>query len=297
MIGQTFSHYRILEKLGEGGMGIVYAAVDTRLGRRVAIKFLTVTSDQHYRARFLREARSVSLLSHPNIATIFDYGETNEGQPYIVMELVRGKTLGALLLGNSVGLRRAVEIAESVAEALGEAHTHGIVHRDIKPANIVITERGRVKVLDFGLAKQLFEEQFYAADQDAKTLFATRTRSEVVVGTPLYLSPEQATGGKVDGRSDLFALGSMLYECVAGRSAFTGSSVIEIGAQVLHVDPPVPSSINPNVPAELDRIQAPTPFRRILCGSFDHRGGSHRTAGPLLASFTLQSFGRRANLV
>ncbi len=254
MIGQTFSHYRILEKLGEGGMGIVYAAVDTRLGRRVAIKFLTVTSDQHYRARFLREARSVSLLSHPNIATIFDYGETNEGQPYIVMELVRGKTLGALLLGNSVGLRRAVEIAESVAEALGEAHTHGIVHRDIKPANIVITERGRVKVLDFGLAKQLFEEQFYAADQDAKTLFATRTRSEVVVGTPLYLSPEQATGGKVDGRSDLFALGSMLYECVAGRSAFTGSSVIEIGAQVLHVDPPVPSSINPNVPAELDRI-------------------------------------------
>src|SRR5437870_2887512 len=254
MIGQTISHYRVLEKLGEGGMGAVYAAVDTHLGRRVAIKFLTITSDQHYRARFLREARSVSLLSHSNIATIFDYGETHDDQPYIVMELVRGKTLGELLSENAVSLRRSVEIAEAIAAALAEAHTHGIVHRDIKPANIVITERGQVKVLDFGLAKQLYEEQFYAADQNAKTLFATRTRSEVVVGTPLYLSPEQATGGKVDGRSDLFALGSMLYECVAGRSAFSGSSIIEIGANVLHVDPPPPSSINPRVPRELDRI-------------------------------------------
>jgi tetratricopeptide (TPR) repeat protein/predicted Ser/Thr protein kinase len=254
MIGQTISHYRILEKLGEGGMGVVYAAVDTHLGRRVAIKFLTATSEQHYRARFLREARSVSLLSHANIATVFDYGETPEGQPYIVMEFVRGKTLADLLAENAVSLRRSAEIAESVADALSEAHHHGIVHRDIKPANIVVTDRGQVKVLDFGLAKQLYEEQFYAADGDAKTLLATRTRSEVVVGTPLYLSPEQATGGKVDGRSDLFALGAMLYECVSGRSAFSGSSIIEIGAQVLHIDPPPPSTVNSRVPAELDRI-------------------------------------------
>jgi tetratricopeptide (TPR) repeat protein/predicted Ser/Thr protein kinase len=254
MIGQTISHYRILEKLGEGGMGVVYAAVDTSLGRRVAIKFLTAASEQHYRARFLREARSVSVLSHANIATVFDYGETPEGEPYIVMEFVRGKTLAELVAENALSLRRSVEIAESVAEGLAEAHEHGIIHRDIKPANVVVTDRGKVKVLDFGLAKQLYEEQFYATDGDAKTLFATRTRSEVVVGTPLYLSPEQATGGKVDGRSDLFALGAMLYECVTGRSAFSGSSVIEIGAQVLHVDPQRPSTINPHVPAELDRI-------------------------------------------
>src|SRR5437870_6304223 len=148
MIGQTVSHYRILEKLGEGGMGVVYAAVDTHLGRRVAIKFLTITSDQHYRARFLREARSVSLLNHPNIATIFDYGETDDGEPYIVMELVLGKTLGDLLAKSALNLRRSVEIAEAIAAALGEAHSHGIIHRDIKPANIIITERGQVKVLD-----------------------------------------------------------------------------------------------------------------------------------------------------
>jgi len=252
-------------------MGVVYAAVDTHLGRRVAIKFLTITSDQHYRARFLREARSVSLLNHPNIATIFDYGETHDGEPYIVMELVLGKTLGDLLAKSALNLRRSVEIAEAIAAALGEAHSHGIIHRDIKPANIVITERGQVKVLDFGLAKQLYEEQFYAADQNAKTLFATRTRSEVVVGTPLYLSPEQATGGKVDGRSDLFALGSMLYECVAGRSAFSGSSIIEIGANVLHVDPPPPSSINSRVPRELDRI-----IMKALAKKVDAR---YQTAG------------------
>jgi tetratricopeptide (TPR) repeat protein/predicted Ser/Thr protein kinase len=275
MIGQTVSHYRILEKLGEGGMGVVYAAVDTHLGRQVAVKFLTFTSDQHYRARFLREARSASLLSHANIATIFDYGETPDGKPYIVMELVRGKTLGDLLSENKIGLRRTAEIGELIADALSEAHTHGIVHRDIKPANVVITDRGQVKVLDFGLAKQLYEEQFFAADEDAKTLFATRTRSEVVVGTPLYLSPEQATGGKVDGRSDLFSLGSMLYECVAGRAAFAGSSVIEIGAKVLHVDPPPPSSVNSRVPPELDRI-----IMKALAKKADER---YQTASELAA--------------
>lgn len=233
-------------------MGSVYVAVDNRLGRRVAIKFLTAASEQHYRARFLREARAVSLLSHPNITTVFDYGETPK--PYIVMELVRGRPLNELLAESKINLVRAVEIGAAVADALSEAHAHGIIHRDIKPANVIVTERGQVKVLDFGLAKQLYEEQFYGTDKDAKTLLATRTRSEVVVGTPLYLSPEQATGGKVDGRSDLFALGAMLYECATGRSAFTGSSVIEIGAQVLHVDPPKPSSINGRIPAELDRI-------------------------------------------
>jgi eukaryotic-like serine/threonine-protein kinase len=253
LIGQTVSHYRILEKLGEGGMGIVYLAEDTHLGRRVAIKFLT-SSDKHYRARFLREARAVSALSHANIAAVFDYGETEEQRPYIVMELVKGKTISELLRNGGITLAQAVEITSYVATALSEAHHHGIVHRDIKPSNVVVNERGHVKVLDFGLVKQLFAEQTTGADPDAKTLLSARTRSDVIVGTPLYLSPEQASGRAIDGRSDIFSLGALLYECITGRSAFSGESVLEIGAQVIHVTPPLPSSINSNVPPALDRI-------------------------------------------
>lgn len=255
MIGETVSHYHILEKLGEGGMGVVYEAEDTHLGRRVAIKFLSDTSEgHHFRARFLREARAVSALTHPNIATVYDYGETDDGHPFIVMEKVGGQLLSELLQTSQLTMGRALEIIADVAEALAEAHARGIVHRDIKPSNVVITERGQVKVLDFGLAKQLNEEHSQAADPNARTLLATRTRSDVVVGTPLYLSPEQATGQAVDGRSDLFALGAMLYECIAGKPAFSGSSVIEIGAQVIHVHPQPPSVFNPHVPKELDRI-------------------------------------------
>src|SRR5882672_2305697 len=154
MIGQTVSHYYVIEKLGEGGMGVVYLAEDTHLGRRVAMKFLTST-DKHYRARFLREARAVSALSHANIAAVFDYGETEGQQPYIVMELVKGKTISDLLRDGGLTLAQAVEIAAAVAQALAEAHHQGIVHRDIKPSNVVLTERGQVKVLDFGLVKHL----------------------------------------------------------------------------------------------------------------------------------------------
>ncbi len=255
MIGQTVSHYRILSKLGEGGMGTVYAAEDMHLGRRVAIKFLNASgSEHHYRARFLREARAISSLSHPYIATVHDYGETEDGQPFLVMELVQGETLGDLLDESALTLWRAVEIIECVAEALDEAHGQGIVHRDIKPSNVIITARGQVKVLDFGLAKRIFEEDYQETDPNARTLLATHTRDGVVVGTPLYLSPEQATGAKVDGRSDIFALGALLYECISGKPAFSGGSVIEIGAQVIHIDPPPPSNINPQVPMELDRI-------------------------------------------
>jgi len=234
-------------------MGVVYLAEDTHLGRRVAIKFLT-SSDKHYRARFLREARAVSALSHANIAAVFDYGELEGQRPYIVMELVQGMTISDLLHNGGLTLVQSVEIAASVAQALSEAHHHGIVHRDIKPSNVVVNERGHVKVLDFGLVKQLFAEQSTSADPNAQTLLSARTRSDVIVGTPLYLSPEQAAGKPVDGRSDLFSLGAMLYECVTGRSAFSGSSVLEIGAQVIHVNPPPPSSINSNVPPALDRI-------------------------------------------
>ena len=255
MIGQIVTHYRILDKLGEGGMGSVYVAEDTRLGRRVAVKFPTITSDEHhYRARFLREARAVSTLSHPHIAAIYDYGETNEGQPFLVMELVNGPNLNDLLHHSKLTLARAIEIIRDIAEALSEAHQQGIIHRDIKPSNVVLNHRDEVKVLDFGLAKQINEEQVHSADPEAQTMLATRTRSGAVVGTPLYLSPEQATGSPVDGRSDLFALGALLYECITGRPAFSGGGAIEIAAQVIHVDPPPPSAINRRVTPELDRI-------------------------------------------
>lgn len=223
-------------------MGAVYLAEDITLGRRVAIKFLSSTAPE-YRDRFLREARAVSHLIHPNIATVFDYGETPDGKPYIVMELIKGRPLSDRLQEGSLPLAEAVRIVCSIAAALGEAHHQGVVHRDVKPSNVVLTDRGQVKVVDFGLVKEI-----QAAESVA------RTRSDVIVGTPLYLSPEQATGKSVDGRSDLFALGAVLYECVTGQSAFTGENVIEIGAQIIHVTPPAPSSINERVPPELDRI-------------------------------------------
>ncbi|HEX5708484.1 MAG TPA: tetratricopeptide repeat protein [Pyrinomonadaceae bacterium] len=256
MIGQTISHYRVLAVLGEGGMGTVYVAEDTRLGRRVALKLPHADkTDRHYRARFLREARAVSRLTHPGIAAVYDYGETEEGQPYIVMELVAGRTLGELLMASELTLARAAEVIIDVAEALSEAHRRGVVHRDIKPSNVIVDDQGAVKVLDFGLAKHLDgDDGGEHASPEARSLLATRTRSDVVIGTPLYLSPEQARGLPVDARSDLFSLGALLYECVAGRPAFSGSSLIEIGAEVLHVNPQPPSRFNPRVPTELDRV-------------------------------------------
>ena len=255
MIGQTISHYRIFDLLGEGGMGTVYAAEDTRLGRRVAIKLphAAPAADNFFHARFLREARSVSALSHPHIATVYDYGETPEGRPFIVMELVNGRELGEVMQEAGLTLARTLEIIEDVAEALGEAHRHGIVHRDIKPSNVVVNERGEVKVLDFGLAKLVGEGREAASTPEAETMMQLMTRSDVMLGTPLYLSPEQAKGIHVDPRSDLFALGALLYECLTGRPAFSGATVVEIAAQIIHVNPPPPSRLNADIPEELDR--------------------------------------------
>jgi serine/threonine protein kinase/Flp pilus assembly protein TadD len=284
MIGQTVSHYRILEKLGEGGMGVVYAAEDTHLGRRVAIKFPAATLDEHnFRARFLREARSISTLSHQHIAAIYDYGETAAGDngkshPFIVMELVKGPSLADLMHEEVLTLRRAVEIIADVAEALSEAHQHGIIHRDIKPSNVLVNERGEVKVLDFGLAKQIHEGQPKSTDPDAQTLIGTRTRSGTVIGTPLYLSPEQARGLDIDERSDLFALGALLYECITGRPAFAGSGVLEIAGQVIHVDPPLPSTINSRIPPEVDRITM-----KALAKKIDER---YQSADEMLADLS-----------
>jgi serine/threonine protein kinase/Tfp pilus assembly protein PilF len=253
MIGQTISHYRILEQIGEGGMGVVYEAEDIRLGRRVAIKIPSAAPDSHnHHARFLREARSISALSHARIATLFDYGETPDGRPFIVMELVNGRELGDLMRAGELSIARAIEIIADVAEALSEAHRRGIIHRDIKPSNVIVNERGEVKVLDFGLAKLISEEAEF--DQNAVTLAGVKTRSDVMLGTPLYLSPEQAKAAPVDGRSDIFSLGALLYESVTGRPAFSGATVMEIAAQVLHVTPAPPSELNRLVPAELDRI-------------------------------------------
>src|SRR5438128_6570456 len=226
MIWRTMCHYRIVEKIGVGGMGVVYVAEDTVLGRRVAIKTLTarrLTEDPHFRIRFLREARAISALSHPHIAMIHDYGETDEGEPYIVMELVKGETLGDLILKEALTIPRAIEIIEQVGDALAEAHRHGIIHRDIKPSNVAIDQRGEVKVLDFGLAKQITPGVLDGTDPEGQTLLNTHTLEGVIVGTPMYLSPEQALGVDIDVLRDLFSLGALLYECIAARPPFHGA--------------------------------------------------------------------------
>ena len=253
MIGETVSHYRIVGKLGHGGMGVVYIAEDMHLERRVAIKFSSAARDNEaYRARFLREARAASALNHPHIARIYDYGESVDGQPFLVMELVTGEDLHRLLARGGLSVLQAVRIVEEVAEALAEAHRNGIIHRDIKPSNIVVNERGQVKVLDFGLAK-LYQEPSQT-HEDSPTLATSATAEGVVLGTPAYMSPEQAREAPIAPRSDLFALGSVLYECLAGKRAFGGANSVEVLAGVLYIDPPLPSRFNPRVSPALDAV-------------------------------------------
>ncbi len=253
MIGQTVSHYRILEKLGQGGMGVVYAAEDTHLGRRVAVKFAVANAaSARYRARFLREARSASALNHPNIAAIYDYGEDSEGQPFLVMELVDGQDLFRVLQSGKLSVLRSLEIAAQVAEALREAHSRGILHRDIKPSNVVINDRGQVKVLDFGLARPMVLDR--AATAGSAAVAAPETVEGFVAGTPAYMSPEQIKDAPLGPESDLFALGCLLYECLTRHPAFSGANSADILAAVLHVDPPPPSHFNASVPPDVDAI-------------------------------------------
>src|ERR1039458_8830394 len=254
MVGETVSHYRIVSRLGSGGMGVVYLAEDTHLARQVAIKFSTAApEDGQYRARFLREARAASALNHPHIARIYDYGETAAGKPFIVMELVAGEDLSQLLHRGGMSVAQALRIVEEVAEALAEAHRHGIVHRDIKPGNIVINERGQVKVLDFGLAKQ-FGEGAQPDISRTQRETSAETAAGTVLGTPSYMSPEQAREAPLGPRSDLFSLGSVFYECLTGRPPFSGTNSVDILAAVLHVEAPPPSQLNPQIPVSLDRI-------------------------------------------
>ena len=229
-------------------MGVVYLAEHTVLGRRVAIK--TVSSNY---GRFLREARAASNLSHPHIATIHDYGKTESGQPYIVMEYIEGQTLADLIFKGNLTVAKSLRITREVAEALSEAHRHNIIHRDIKPSNIVVDDRGIVKVLDFGLAKQIGLEQVEPDNNDSNSL-NTQTREGVLVGTPMYFSPEQAMGLELDSRSDLFSLGLVLYECLTGKPAFSGVTPMDICAKVIRDNPVPPSQINPTISTDVERV-------------------------------------------
>ena len=253
MIGQTVSHYRIVGKLGSGGMGVVYEAEDIRLGRHVAIKFIPehLADDSKAMERFEREARAASLLNHPSICTIHEI-EDHDGHPFIVMEKLEGKNLKQRIRDKPVELDELLEVGVQVADALAASHAKGIIHRDIKPANIFITTNGQIKVLDFGLAK-LLRDQSLATSEDSP-IEDSLTAVGVLPGTAVYMSPEQARSEELDPRSDLFSFGVVLYEMATGKKPFTGTNVVTTLDAVLHQKPPAPLSLNPALPTELEAI-------------------------------------------
>jgi len=221
--GKTLSHYRILEQIGAGGMGVVYRAHDEVLRRDVAVKVLpsSFATDPDRLHRFEQEARSAGALNHPNILAIYDLGE-HEGSPYVVSELLEGKTLREQMGSRSLPVRKVVEYGIQIARGLSAAHEKRIVHRDLKPENIFVTSDGRVKILDFGIAKLLLPEEVTTDERETAT--QSRTEAGAVLGTAGYMSPEQVRGERVDHRSDLFALGAVLYEMLSGRRAFGGAT-------------------------------------------------------------------------
>ena len=255
VIGETVSHYRVLRRIGEGGMGVVYEAEDPRLGRRVALKFLPdeLAADPVALERFRREAKAASALNHPNVCTVYDVGE-HRGRPFIAMELLDGRTLKQALDGRPLATERILQVGAQLADALVAGHARGIVHRDVKSANVVVTERGQAKLLDFGLARHSVESPAAAVETPTESIPHHLTQAGTVVGTLAYMSPEQVRGTPPDARSDLFSLGVVLYEMATGVLPFRGRTTGELMEAILARRPEPPARLNPAIPEPLEQV-------------------------------------------